>query len=69
MSTQLDNTATIPSNLTADETSDGWRVVDADGGVWWPGAEAAEEIEASADPAATAARIADQQPTRGRWAQ
>lgn len=48
-------------------TSDGECVADPDGGRWWPGDEAAAEIAASADPAATAARICAETPMRGTW--
>lgn len=52
-------TETLDSTIT---------VRDLDGGRWWPSAEALDEIRASADPEATALRICDEEPTRGRWA-
>ncbi len=51
----------------AEQMADGWRVVDPDDGVWWPSDEAEAEIQASDDPAATAVRIATQDPMRGEW--
>ena len=60
-------TTAAAEGLTAIETTDGWAVSDIDGGRWWPSDEAAEEIAASADPAACAVRIADAEPMRGTW--
>ncbi len=54
-------------NLTAEHTTYGWSVIDADGGIWWPGDDAETEIEASDDPAAEAVRIAGERPMRGEW--
>lgn len=45
----------------------GWYVDDPAGGRWIPDAEALAEIEASDDPAATAARICTDEPMRGTW--
>lgn len=54
--------------LTAVETDGAWAVDDAvDGGRWFPGDDAADEIAASNDPAATAVRICREQPMRGDW--
>ncbi|KKN10285.1 hypothetical protein LCGC14_1038270 [marine sediment metagenome] len=50
-------------------TNGGVRVVDPEGGVWWPGAEARREIEASYDPESTAIMICENEPMRGRWKQ
>jgi hypothetical protein len=44
-----------------------WTVADPNGGRWWSSAEARAEIEASADPQATALRICNKTPTRGKW--
>jgi hypothetical protein len=46
-----------------------WTVIDPQGGCWWPDEDAAAEIDASADPAATAIRIAMEAPMRGEWRQ
>jgi len=47
----------------------GWHVVDPQGGVWWPGEEALEEIQASSSPEACAVSICMFRPMQGRWAQ
>lgn len=53
--------------LVAQCTSDGWRVKDPGGAVWWANEGANDEIAASANQAATALRICVEQPMRGRW--
>jgi hypothetical protein len=64
MTTQNTNTNT---NLTAENSTYGWSVIDADGGRWWPSDEAQALIDAAADPAAEAVRMCEEQPTLGRW--
>lgn len=59
---------TTTTTLTAEQLTYGWTVLDPEGGRWWPSEEAAAEIEAAADPAAEAVRIATQEPMRGTWA-
>lgn len=59
-----DDTAVFPRH-----NAYGWHVVDMAGGKWWPGEEAAAEIEASDDPAAAVVRICVESPLRGEWAQ
>ena len=54
--------------LTAQDTAYGWRVIDSDGGVWWPDDQTAAEIEDSDNPESTALRICNDAPNRGRWA-
>lgn len=44
-----------------------WAVDDEAGGRWWPGAEAAAEIDASDDPESVALRICREDPMRGEW--
>lgn len=58
---------TKPETMTADLCDDTWTVVDSEGGRWWPSDEAADEIAASNEPAATAVRIATNEPMRGQW--
>ena len=54
--------------LTAIETDGTWAVDDAvDGGRWFPGDDAADEIAASNDPAVAAVRICRETPMRGTW--
>lgn len=55
------------SELAADRVVDGWRVVDLEGGAWWPDAGAADDIARAADPAAEAVRICASEPMRGQW--
>ena len=45
--------------LYAEELTDGWTVVDPEGGRWWPNEKARQAISRSKNPAATALRIAD----------
>ena len=45
--------------LYAEELTDGWTVVDPEGGRWWPNEKARQAIQRSKNPAATALRIAD----------
>jgi len=57
-----------PEDLTAVETDGTWAVDDAvDGGRWFPGDDAADEIAASNDPAVAAVRICRETPMRGTW--
>lgn len=56
---------TTPS-LTAELLSDGWSVTDGTMR-WWPGAAAADEIDASDDAAETAVHICETSPMRGQW--
>lgn len=42
-------------------------VRDADGGVWWPSAEAEEAILAAESPKDEAVRICSDEPMRGTW--
>ena len=58
---------TDTSNLIATRGTYGWSVSDVAGGTWYPDADAEREIEASADPATTAERIAAEEPMRGEW--
>lgn len=53
--------------LTAELRHDVWTVADSEGGRWWPNEAAAAEIAASADPAAAAVRMCDEQTDRGEW--
>lgn len=58
-------------NLTAELLTDGWTVVDAAGGRWWPGDEAREAIaraeEEGQDPAEVVVSICRTTPMSGRW--
>jgi hypothetical protein len=42
-------------------------VIDTDGGIWWPNADAESEIDASDDPEAKAIEICTTTPMRGEW--
>lgn len=55
------------NNLTVDNNLCGWYVTDTSGQRWWPDTEAADEIAASDDPAATTLRICTTEPDRGEW--
>ena len=57
----------LTDTLSAVENTNGWHVVDAKGGVWWPTAYAEAEINASSDPAATVLRICKDDNERGDW--
>ena len=54
-------------NLSAEENVYGWRVVDIEGGVWYPSMSTNAEIEAAHDPATEAVRICREEPFRGVW--
>jgi hypothetical protein len=56
------------TTLVAERRDEAWTVADPAGGIWWPDADAEREIDAAADPAAAAVSIADENPSRGRWA-
>lgn len=43
-------------------------VIDTDGGVWTPNAEAQSEIQSAKDKTAKAVEICQSQPMRGTWA-
>lgn len=58
---------TAPETLTAERTDDGWRVRDANGGVWYPDTTAERAIESAPDPAACAVDICRRSPMRGTW--
>ena len=58
---------TVEEGLYAQRLTAGWSVVDPQGGRWWPSDEAAAEIETAEDPAATAIRICEDAPHRGKW--
>jgi hypothetical protein len=53
--------------LKAELLSDGWTVIDTDGGRWWPDNDAEKEILEADDPAAKAVEICDIDPSRGEW--
>lgn len=55
------------TTLRADHTPYGWRVIDGNGGVWWPDRGAAAEIGDSGSPAELAIEICTTQPQRGGW--
>lgn len=57
----------VKSNLAVSVCHDTYTVADECGGRWWPSDEASEEIDASAEPEATALRICTEQPMRGEW--
>ncbi len=60
--------ATKIENYTANEYGGIMTVSDdIGGGVWWPSAEAIEEIDAGSDRAATAIKICHETPERGEW--
>ena len=67
VATGYDEEEPAEPSLTAVETDGTWAVDDAAGGRWFPGDDAADEIAASNDPAATAVRICREQPMRGDW--
>jgi hypothetical protein len=57
------------AGLRAEETVDGWSVLDTHDGQsrWWPSADARAEIEQSINPSRTAVRICATEPMRGTW--
>lgn len=55
--------------LQAERVTGGWCVHDPCGGTWWPDEATQDHIQAAADPAAEAVRIASAEPMRGEWAQ
>ena len=55
----------LPPRLIAD--MDATSVEDEDGGVWWPGEGAQDEIADAWDPRAEAVRICREDPSRGEW--
>jgi hypothetical protein len=59
--------ATIPTTLLAQNTTDGWCVVDTDGGVWWPDTTAERVIERAPNPGQLARVLCHTEPTRGTW--
>ena len=63
----MDTMTTTTNTLSADLLTDGWTVVDAHGGRWFPAPDALVEIEAADDPAATAVEICEREPMRGTW--
>jgi hypothetical protein len=54
-------------NLSAEENVEGWRVVDYEGGVWWPDAQAQGVIADSDEPSAAAIAMCETAPERGVW--
>ncbi len=64
----LADAAAQDDTLHADETTDGWTVVDSNGGRWWPHDDESEAIARSANPAVTVLALCRQEPTRGTWA-
>jgi hypothetical protein len=56
-----------PATLIAQNTANGWCVVDADGGVWWPDTTAERVIERAPNPGQLARVLCHTEPTRGTW--
>ena len=63
----MNNEQNTTENLTASRDSEGWTVIDSDGGVWYPDYTAECEIDVADDPAAEAIRICNRNPMRGSW--
>ncbi len=57
----------MTETLTAEHLTDGWTVIDPDGGRWWPDENAKAEVEDSEDPAEAIVTICTTAPARGRW--
>lgn len=57
------------TSLQAEKLTDGWTVVDDEGGRWWPNAAAMDQIENADDQGEEAVRICTEEPMRGTWTQ
>lgn len=70
MTHQHDPRVPVPeTSLRVERTAYGWRVVDPDGGVWWPSDAVQQRILAAGDDDAQRAeclRLVDE-PGAGRW--
>jgi hypothetical protein len=57
------------NTMTAEQLTNGWTVIDEDGGQWWPSEEAIAQINSASNPEAEALRICEEDPMRGTWKQ
>jgi hypothetical protein len=65
----MDTTFTSGTLTTVYSDTEGWRVQDSDGGVWWPSCEAEDLINAEPEDqrARKAMELCQYAPTMGGW--